>query len=160
MKILQSLIHETLHCIPPTVSCIQPRTPSHNITLRIVLSLSTHAWNTVTMRLALYIYSCLILLEELAGAIFPAIQKNCRNLMTASTTVIFQHTNHQVSLCLLLLSSTLRLSWRHSLLLLKCFITANITLFKVCTLINLAKFMYTLQPNQQSKQNLKNGFCH
>jgi len=72
--------------------------------------------------------------------------------MTASTTVIFQHTNHQLSLCLLFLSSTLHLSCRHSILLLKSFTTANITLFKVCTLINLAQFMYTLQPNEESNK--------
>ena len=74
--------------------------------------------------------------------------------MTADTTVICQRANHQVPLCLVFLSSTLLLSCWHPLLLLKCFITANITLVKVCTLINLAQFMYTLQPNQQSKQNL------
>lgn len=149
MKILPTLKHRTLHNTPSTTSCNQSRIPSYNITLRIVLSVSDDVWNTIMICLTLYISSCLILLEQLAGAIFPSIQKNCRNLMTANTTVIFQHTSHQLSLCLLFLSSTLHLSCRNSILLLKCFITAHIILFKVCTLINLAQFMYTLQPNQE-----------
>jgi hypothetical protein len=112
------LLYMKLHNIPSTASCIQSWTPSCNITLRIVLSVSTAVWNTIMMCLTIYIHSCLILLEQLAGAIFPSIQKNCMNLMTTSTTVIFQHTNNQVSLCSLFLSSILRLSCRHSLLLL------------------------------------------
>jgi hypothetical protein len=104
----------------------------------------------------IYISSYLTLLEQhLAGAIFPSMQNNCRYLMIASTTVIVQHTNHQVPLCLLFLSSTLHVYYRHSILLSKLLKTTHITLFKVSTLINLAQFFFTRQPHRHSKRNLK-----